>query len=124
MTPEDEARWQQEQECEQQYRRQLNSSAAKSLFQESLESLGFSRERARSAVVSQTFREIFFDSLSLANRLQGWILEPARRKANTLSQKMIDAIVAGENHQATQFSGSYRDFSISCPTPRPQRESH
>src|SRR5437867_2787797 len=84
-------------------RRQLNSSAARSLFQESLESLGFSRARAQSAVVSDTFREIFFDSLSLANRLQGWILEPARRKANTLAQKMIDAIAAGESHQATQF---------------------
>lgn len=43
MTPEDEVRWKQETEREEQYQRQLNSSAARSLFQESLESLGFSR---------------------------------------------------------------------------------
>ena len=103
MTPEDEVRWKQEHEREEQYQRQLNSSAARSLFQESLESLGFSRTRAQSAVVSDTFREIFFDSLSLANRIQGWILEPARRRANVTSQKMIDAIAAGENSLAAHL---------------------
>ncbi len=98
-TPQEETAWKREIE----YQQQLNKSAARSLFQESLEQLGFSRQRARDAVASDTFREIFFDSLSLSSRIQGWILEPARRRANTLAQKLVDAVSAGEHNYVTQY---------------------
>ena len=55
-------------------------SGGRSIFAETLQSLGFSAERANYAVRSAEFRRLFADQLELRNKLETKILNPVRER--------------------------------------------
>jgi hypothetical protein len=59
----------------------------RSIFAETLQSLGFSAERANFAVRSAEFRRLFADQLELRNKLETKILNPVRRRLAQINRQ-------------------------------------